>query len=73
MSSHNHSHPPAGSHRHAHHHSHAASAGGVALFGKSGLGLPVYVLMAGLGGRLLALLPVLALLWALIAWAILSE
>ncbi len=64
MPSHSHSHPPASPHRHADHH-HAAPP--------LAPGWPVLFLMTGLGGRLLVLLPVLALLWALIAWAILSE
>jgi len=35
--------------------------------------LPVAFLAAGLGARLLSLLPLLVILWALIAWAILSD
>jgi hypothetical protein len=57
---HSHHHPPS-----AHNHDHAANP--------AGAGLPVAFLAAGLGARLLSLLPLLALLWALIAWAILSD
>ncbi len=61
MSDHHHGHDHSRQHQtHAHDHAQA-------------VGLPVMVLVAGLGSRLLALLPLLAGLWALIAWAILSE
>jgi hypothetical protein len=52
-------------HHTAHNHDHAA--------GPAGAGLPIAFLAAGLGARLLSLLPLLAMLWALIAWAILSD
>lgn len=61
MSNHHHGHDHS-----RHHHTHAQDHA-------QAIGLPVMVLVAGLGSRLLALLPLLAGLWALIAWAILSE
>lgn len=67
MSNHHHHGRDHSHHAHVHNHAHGQASG------MPGLGFAASFLVAGLGSRLLALLPLLAGLWALIAWAILSE
>ncbi|MBP6819176.1 MAG: hypothetical protein KBC46_07725 [Ferrovibrio sp.] len=56
-------------HDHSHHH-HGSHGPSPAL---AGAGMAVSFLAAGLVQRLLWLLPLLAALWGLIAWALLSD